>query len=202
MSGRIGRSLVRSLGAAILGTVVLELAQAIEPATSVAASAQPGTPPAVTPSVRFTDVAPRSTFQYTSNNDARGRKYFPQPMCGGIALADYDGDGILDVFLTNGGRLPELTRPDSSYWSCLLRGRGDGRFEDVTERAGLAGKALRRTGGLRARRLVYVSCNPTTLASDVAVLRDEVGYRLEWCTPVDMFPHTPHIETVSSLVLP
>jgi 23S rRNA (uracil1939-C5)-methyltransferase len=69
-------------------------------------------------------------------------------------------------------------------------------------RAGLAGKALRRTGGLRASRLVYVSCNPTTLASDLAVLRDEVGYRLERCTPVDMFPHTPHIETVSSLVLP
>jgi 23S rRNA (uracil1939-C5)-methyltransferase len=68
-------------------------------------------------------------------------------------------------------------------------------------RAGLAGKALRRTGSLRAPRLVYVSCNPTTLASDLAVLRDEVGYRLERCTPVDMVPHTPHIETVSSLVL-
>jgi 23S rRNA (uracil1939-C5)-methyltransferase len=69
-------------------------------------------------------------------------------------------------------------------------------------RAGLAGKALRRTGALRAPRLVYVSCNPTTLASDLAVLRDEYGYRLERCTPVDMFPHTPHIESVSSLVLP
>ena len=69
-------------------------------------------------------------------------------------------------------------------------------------RAGLAGKALRRTGALRAPRLVYVSCNPTTLASDLAVLRDDFGYRLERCTPVDMFPHTPHIESVSSLVLP
>jgi len=68
-------------------------------------------------------------------------------------------------------------------------------------RAGLAGKALRRTGALQAPRLVYVSCNPTTLASDLAVLRDDFGYRLERCTPVDMFPHTPHIESVSSLVL-
>ena len=66
-------------------------------------------------------------------------------------------------------------------------------------RAGLAGKALRRTGALQAPRLVYVSCNPTTLASDLAVLRDEYGYRLERCTPVDMFPHTPHIESVSLL---
>ena len=66
-------------------------------------------------------------------------------------------------------------------------------------RAGLAGKALRRTGGLGAARLVYVSCNPTTLASDLAVLRDEHGYELVSCTPVDMFPHTPHIESVSLL---
>ena len=66
-------------------------------------------------------------------------------------------------------------------------------------RAGLAGKALRRTGELRAPRMVYVSCNPTTLASDLAVLRDEYGYELIRCTPVDMFPHTPHIESVSVL---
>jgi 23S rRNA (uracil1939-C5)-methyltransferase len=69
-------------------------------------------------------------------------------------------------------------------------------------RAGLAGKALRRTGALQSPRIVYVSCNPTTLASDLAVLRDEFGYRLERCTPVDMFPHTPHIESVSALALP
>lgn len=66
-------------------------------------------------------------------------------------------------------------------------------------RAGLAGKALRRTGELAAPRLVYVSCNPTTLASDLAVLRDEYGYTLRRCTPVDMFPHTPHVESVSLL---
>ena len=68
-------------------------------------------------------------------------------------------------------------------------------------RAGLAGKALRRTGALGAGRIVYVSCNPTTLASDLQVLRDEYGYELERCRPVDMFPHTPHVESVSSLRL-
>jgi 23S rRNA (uracil1939-C5)-methyltransferase len=68
-------------------------------------------------------------------------------------------------------------------------------------RAGLAGKALRRTGALGAPRIVYVSCNPTTLASDLQVLRDEYGYELERCRPVDMFPHTPHVESVSSLSL-
>jgi len=66
-------------------------------------------------------------------------------------------------------------------------------------RAGLAGKALRRTGALGAGRIVYVSCNPTTLASDLQVLRDEFGYDLRRCRPVDMFPHTPHVESVSLL---
>ena len=68
-------------------------------------------------------------------------------------------------------------------------------------RAGLAGKALRRTGSLGSARIVYVSCNPTTLASDVKVLQEEFGYRLVTCRPVDMFPHTPHIESVSLLQL-
>jgi 23S rRNA (uracil1939-C5)-methyltransferase len=66
-------------------------------------------------------------------------------------------------------------------------------------RAGLAGKALRRVGRLGAPRLVYVSCNPTTLASDVKALAGEYGYRLARARPVDMFPHTPHIETVALL---
>src|ERR671914_667610 len=66
-------------------------------------------------------------------------------------------------------------------------------------RAGLAGKALRRVGRLGARRLVYVSCNPTTLAGDVKALVGEYGYRLERARPVDMFPHTPHVETVALL---
>jgi 23S rRNA (uracil1939-C5)-methyltransferase len=66
-------------------------------------------------------------------------------------------------------------------------------------RAGLAGKALRRTGGLAAQRIVYVSCNPTTLASDAKVLRSDYGYELRRARPVDMFPHTPHVETVALL---
>ena len=66
-------------------------------------------------------------------------------------------------------------------------------------RAGLAGKALRGLGKIGAPRLVYVSCNPTTLAGDVKILREEYGYELLRATPVDMFPHTPHVETVALL---
>jgi 23S rRNA (uracil1939-C5)-methyltransferase len=64
-------------------------------------------------------------------------------------------------------------------------------------RAGLAGKALRRLGEVGAGRVVYVSCNPTTLASDLKTLRVDYGYRLVKAKPVDMFPHTPHVECVA-----
>jgi 23S rRNA (uracil1939-C5)-methyltransferase len=66
-------------------------------------------------------------------------------------------------------------------------------------RAGLAGKALKRLGEIAAPRIVYVSCNPTTLAGDAKRLRDDHGYELRRVKPVDMFPHTPHVEAVSLL---
>jgi len=66
-------------------------------------------------------------------------------------------------------------------------------------RAGLSGKALRRLGRLEAPRLVYVSCNPTTLAGNVKELAADWGYRLERVRPLDMFPHTPHVESVALL---
>ena len=67
-------------------------------------------------------------------------------------------------------------------------------------RAGLSGRELRRVAGLEAPRLVYVSCNPTTLAGNARLLVEELGYKLERARPVDMFPHTPHIETVALFI--
>jgi hypothetical protein len=106
--------------------------------------------PAVTPSVRFVDVAGRVRFGYTSNNNFTGRKYFPQPMCGGIALIDYDGDGRLDIFFTNGSRLPEYDRPDPAFYGCLLRNLGGGEFEEVTQKAGLTNADLSFSFGVAA----------------------------------------------------
>jgi 23S rRNA (uracil1939-C5)-methyltransferase len=63
-------------------------------------------------------------------------------------------------------------------------------------RAGMARKALQRAAALGADRFAYVSCNPTTLAGNAAELAD-LGYRLATVAPVDMFPHTHHIETVA-----
>jgi 23S rRNA (uracil1939-C5)-methyltransferase len=66
-------------------------------------------------------------------------------------------------------------------------------------RAGLSAKAVRRIGRLEPKRIAYVSCNPTTLAGNVKELARDWGYGVEWVTPVDMFPHTPHVEAVARL---
>jgi hypothetical protein len=90
----------------------------------------------------FTDVRPRSIFSYVTNNSFDGRKYFPQPMCGGVAVFDFNNDGLLDIFFTNGAKLPELKKTDRSYYNCLLRQSSNGTFEDVTARAGVTGQNL------------------------------------------------------------
>ena len=62
-------------------------------------------------------------------------------------------------------------------------------------RAGSDQKFLQSLLMLKPKRVVYVSCNPETLARDLRVLVDG-GYQAEWATPVDMFPGTEHVETV------
>ena len=74
-------------------------------------------------------------------------------MCGGIAILDYDSDGRMDIFFTNGAKLPELKKTDSSFYNCLLRNKGDGTFEDVTVKAGVAGRIPRFQLRRRRRRL-------------------------------------------------
>src|SRR5580698_4117119 len=90
----------------------------------------------------FTDIASRSQFAYRTSHNFAGRKYFPQPMCGGVAAIDYNNDGLMDLFFTNGAQLPELVKTSSAYYNCLLRNKGDGTFEDVTAKAGLTGASL------------------------------------------------------------
>jgi hypothetical protein len=90
----------------------------------------------------FTDIAPRSAISYITNNNYTGRKYFQQPMCGGIGILDFDNDGRMDIFFSNGAQLPELKKTGPQFYNCLLRNKGDGTFEDVTAKAGITGEHL------------------------------------------------------------
>jgi hypothetical protein len=66
-------------------------------------------------------------------------RYAPETMAGGVAVFDYDNDGNLDIFFTNGAEMPGLGKTSPKYRNRLFRNEGNGVFTDVTERAGLGG---------------------------------------------------------------
>ena len=60
-------------------------------------------------------------------------------MPGGVAVLDYDRDGLMDIYFTNGARSPSLRRTGPEHWNRLYRNLGNGRFADVTRHAGVQG---------------------------------------------------------------
>ena len=72
-------------------------------------------------------------------NGEGARKYLPATMPGGLAVFDFDGDGLLDLFFTNGGELPDGAKTQPLHSNRLFRNLGGLRFADVTARSGLAG---------------------------------------------------------------
>jgi hypothetical protein len=89
---------------------------------------------------RFVDVSEAVGIHFTHTSGASGRLYFPETVGAGGAFLDYDGDGRLDVFLVNSSRLPGFPGK-GPFYPALYHNRGDGTFEDVTRKAGLAFEA-------------------------------------------------------------
>jgi len=88
---------------------------------------------------------PLKGVDFTLRNSPTLKKYLIETMPGGVALLDYNNDGLLDIFLVNAGRVqnpmtwpPDFARHDPHYWNRLYRQNKDGTFTDVTEQAGLS----------------------------------------------------------------
>jgi 23S rRNA (uracil1939-C5)-methyltransferase len=93
----------------------------------------------------------------------------------------------------------EIIQAKVEEWLPAFAGHLDGLVIDPP-RAGCARPVLHALALRRVPRLVYVSCEPATLARDLAYLTGEAGvYRVCTVQPLDMFPHTHHIETIVTL---
>jgi hypothetical protein len=99
-------------------------------------------PAAAPPSVLFEDKSAGSGLDIVLHNAATPARHQIEAMVGGVAAFDYDGDGLLDLFFTNGASQPDLLKPDAAWWNRLYRNHGNGVFEDVTAKAGLRGEGF------------------------------------------------------------
>ena len=107
---------------------------------------------------KFTDVTAASGVRFIGVASHTSHKYLLETMGSGVAVFDYDNDGLLDLFFVNGAPLddpmakdaiPEKRSPQD--WNRLYRQRKDGTFEDATEKSGLEGHWI--WNGSRGRRL-------------------------------------------------
>ncbi len=95
---------------------------------------------------RFVDAAQKLGIHFKHEASPTSKKYLLETMGSGVALFDYDNDGRLDIFFANGAHLDDPMpkgafpkKDDPKYWNRLYHQKPDGTFEDVTEKAGLAG---------------------------------------------------------------
>ena len=90
--------------------------------------------------IAFENRQERSGVTFVLNNGTTDDKPIIDSTLGGVALLDYDNDGYLDIFFTNGASIPSLNKSNPAFSNRLYHNNHDGTFTDVTERAGVAGE--------------------------------------------------------------
>ncbi|MFN0106519.1 MAG: FG-GAP-like repeat-containing protein, partial [Bryobacteraceae bacterium] len=84
----------------------------------------------------------RRELEFVLEHGPTAEKHIVSTMAGGLAVFDYDNDGLLDLFFTSGAELPSLRKVGPRYWNRLYKNMGHLRFEDVTAETGLAGEGF------------------------------------------------------------
>jgi hypothetical protein len=90
--------------------------------------------------INFTNRQKASGIQFVLDNYPTENKPVIDSVLGGVALLDYDNDGYLDIFFTNGATIPGLTKDSPHFYNRLYHNNRDGTFTDVTDHAGLRGE--------------------------------------------------------------
>jgi enediyne biosynthesis protein E4 len=113
--------------------------QAIQPRQTTPGKKSANTVVPAASAIQFENTIGQSTIKFKLKNSVSPQRYTFETMAGGVALFDYNNDGLLDIFFTNGAAIPSLEKSDPSFSNRLFRNNGDGTFTDVTEKAGLQG---------------------------------------------------------------
>jgi enediyne biosynthesis protein E4 len=112
----------------LLLTAVLTLAQTVRPN-------RPEAPASSRSPIQFT----YQPIDFKLDSSESPQRHAPETMAGGVAVFDYNHDGKLDIFFTNGADIDSLQKSSPKYRNRLFENDGAGHFKDVTDKAGLAG---------------------------------------------------------------
>ena len=120
----------------ILGFIVLGSTSNLFPQDQIASRSSDS--PSVAP-IRLRNVAEAAGLDFILENHPTPQKHLIETMPGGVAVFDYDGDGLTDIYFTNGASIPSLRKETSKYFNRLYRNLSGLRFRDVTQEAGVTG---------------------------------------------------------------